>query len=106
MAAAMSGHQRKRAGQSNGDSRNEVRAASPVATATAATVFWESGPMMSPLLAQSTDGLRQVLNKRFANTRTHTLVWAGVLVSTVGHACRNTHVVDVYGNTLKQTDTW
>lgn len=63
----------KRAGQSNGDSRNEVRAASPVATATAATVFWESGPMMSPLLAQSTDGLRQVLNKRFANThgRTH-----------------------------------
>lgn len=69
MAAAMSGHQGKCAGQSNGDSSSEVRAASPVATATAAMVFWESGPMMSPLLAQSTDGLRQVLNKSFANTR-------------------------------------
>lgn len=82
MAAAMSGHQGKRTGQSNGDSRNEVRAASPVATATAATVFWESGPMMSPLLAQSTDGLRQVPNKSFANTRGR----PGVLVPTVGHA--------------------
>lgn len=82
MAAAMSGHQGKRAGQSNGDSRNEVRAALLVATATAAMIFWESGPMMSPLLAQSTDGLRQVPNKSFANTRGR----PGVLLPTVGHA--------------------
>lgn len=82
MAAAMSGHQGKRAGQSNGDSINEVRAASPVATATAAMIFWESGPMMSPLLAQSTYGLRQVPNKSFTDTRGR----PGVLLPTVGQA--------------------